>query len=71
MKKFSEGERVVLLANEEEGWKTETGTVIEVQEKDMYVVEIDCSFREDRLDDGIREVHVENMDFLDPTKRSN
>lgn len=63
LKRFEEGDKVVLKANKKEGWPRETGTVIEVcdQEKypGMYGVEVDNVSDPD--DDGIREVHASQM----------
>lgn len=60
-KKFKIGDRVILPANEEEGWLEERGEVIEVENKDMYIVQIDNVYLRDSEDDGIREVHISDI----------
>lgn len=68
-KKFKRGQRVILPANEEEGWEREEGTITDVNSKDMYIVQLDDKYiwwkspndPEDR-DDGIREVHADNIE---------
>jgi hypothetical protein len=61
LSKFKEGQKVILLANEEEGWPEETGTVSAVEPKDMYVVDLDQKYIVDEDDDGVREVHASGM----------
>lgn len=65
MNKYKEGDKVILPAFEEEGnsQPREIGKVLEVERGKMYVVEVDT---EDPDDDGIREVHEDNIEGLAP-----
>ena len=56
---FGEGQRVILLANEEEGWPEERGIVVEYEGDDTYIVAVDDKYRDGPGDDGIREIMVE------------
>jgi hypothetical protein len=58
VEKYKVGDRVVLPANEEEGWVEQTGTVSAVEGKNMYLVDVTP---EDVDDDGIREVHASGL----------
>jgi hypothetical protein len=54
-----EGDKVRLLANEEEGWKEEMGTILGI-DSGCVVVQLD----EFDDDDGIREVTEEQVEVL-------
>lgn len=67
MAKFNsqdEGKRIVLLANEAEGWPREEGTLLGVENKGMLIVEVDDEFLDDDFDDGIREIHEDGVELL-------
>ena len=64
--KFKKHNKVILKANIEEGWPEEKGVVIEVQNQNeypgMYIVQIiETPFKMEESDDGIREVHEDNL----------
>lgn len=59
---LKEGQRVKLLANEEEGWEEEFGTVDEYEGNGLYCVTVDKKYRT-KGDDGLREVM---RDYLEP-----
>lgn len=66
MNKYDIGSRVILPAINEKGNKQprEIGEVIDVQRKhNMYTVEVEA---QDPDDDGIREVHEDNIEGLAP-----
>lgn len=59
-KKFKENDRVILPANEDE--PEQKGYVMEVEGRDMYIVSIDDEYIDQEAgDDGIREVHADDM----------
>lgn len=61
MAKFKEGDRVILLANKEEGWPREEGVVLD-DENGSCVVEVDRKYRDGPSDDGLRDgVPYESM----------
>ena len=62
--KFKENDRVILPANKEEGWVEERGIVIDIPSREyphMYGVQIDDIYKVDEFDDGIREVHGDDI----------
>ncbi len=66
MSKFKENDKVILKANAEESWPEELGVVTVVQDQNkypgMYIVQItETPLVMDEDDDGIREVHEDNM----------
>jgi hypothetical protein len=56
------GQRVKLLANEEEGWEEEFGVVVKYEGNGLYCVIVDKQYRQ-KEDDGLREVM---QDYLEP-----
>lgn len=61
MKTFKPGDRVILLANEEEGWSEERGEFLEYElgYPGMCAVSVDRKYRSHRGDDGLREIEVQ------------
>jgi hypothetical protein len=60
---LKKGQRVKLLANEEEGWDEEFGEVEEYEkDNDIYCVRVDKKYRV-KGDDGLREIMRK---FLEP-----
>jgi ribosomal protein L21E len=64
IKQFKEGDRVKIIANEEEGWPEEVGTVLGYSGNDTYVVEVDEEYRDCDYDDGMREPLVDDIEKL-------
>lgn len=62
-----EGKRVVLPANEAEGWEREEGTILRVYcmsgVEVMLIVEVDDEHTDGNLDDGIREVSEDDAEL--------
>lgn len=59
-----EGSRVVLLEDAEEGWPREFGEVLGIDELDWgtsLVVQVDDEYRDGEMDDGLREVTIEQV----------
>jgi hypothetical protein len=57
------GKRVILLANEEEGWPEERGVVDGYSEdKSMVIITVDKKYRDEDDADGLREVIVEMVE---------
>jgi hypothetical protein len=69
VKNLKAGTRVRLLANDEEGWDEEVGTILEGPENEhamdpiseTYGVEIDEEYQQGRDDDRIREVSEDQV----------
>ncbi len=59
-----EGDRVTLKANAEEGWPEEKATILEDvdDEDDTTVVQVDDEFLEDGMDDGLREITIDQIE---------
>jgi hypothetical protein len=55
MAKFKPGQRVILPADESEGWKREAGKVIECTRMTV-LVQLDRRYYEPLYDDGLREL---------------
>ena len=59
MARFKKGQRVVLPANAEEGWKEERGEFVGYEKGNgMCIVSVDQKYRALRADDGLREVET-------------
>ena len=60
MNEFKEGDRVVLEANEEEGWPEEHGVFLDYEDDypGMCMVSVDKKYRAGRGDDGLREIET-------------
>lgn len=66
MSRFKPEDRVILKADEEEGWPEEKGTVLCTPGKDdVYVISVDDEYLIDGDDDGIREVSEDQLLPLD------
>ena len=66
MAKFKAKDKVILKANTEENWPEELGVIIEVQDQNkypgMYIVQvIETPLEMEDNDDGIREIHEDNI----------
>lgn len=61
---FKKGQRVLLLANAEEGWPEEVGTVLGADGNDSYLIELDLEFIDYLDDDGIRSVTTDQMRLI-------
>lgn len=59
--RYHEGQRVILKANEEEGWPEERGVIDGPSGRKMWVVTVDKKFREPG-DDGLREIHEDGLE---------
>lgn len=59
MSAFRVGERVVLIAVPEEGWREQRGYVWGVEEDypGMLIVHVDAEYQDGPEDDGLREIH--------------
>lgn len=62
--KFSEGDYVRLVANEEEGWEEEAGEILQYQGNGLYLVQVDQDYLDDPADDGLREVLEEYIEEI-------
>lgn len=61
---INEGSRVVLPENPEEGLLRERGEVLGIDERDWgtsLVVQVDEEYRDGEMDDGLREVTIEQV----------
>jgi hypothetical protein len=61
---FDVGHRVLLVKNKKGPWNDQIGTILEVQDDQMYLVEIAEENRRDG-EDGIVKVHEDSLLFLD------
>ena len=62
-KYYRPGTQVVLKANKKEGWLRQVA-VVDGKSKECYVVTLLPLYREGKLDDGLREVTVDQMTTL-------
>lgn len=62
MKKFREGQRVILKADPDEGWPEQRGVVDGPSGKTTYIITVDKKYREDKYDDGLRECYYEDLE---------
>lgn len=66
MAKFKAKDKVILKANAEENWPEELGVIIKVEDQNkypgMYIVQIiETPLEMKDNDDGIREIHEDNI----------
>lgn len=61
MPKFRSSERVVLGAVPAEEMPAQEGTVLEAEGNRMYLVSLDRKYRDGSTDDGLREVHEDQL----------
>ena len=62
--KIEIAQRVKLLADLEEGFPTEFGTVIQLGRKDTIIVEVFPQYLTDEGDDGLREVSLDQVESM-------
>lgn len=56
------GQRVILAANDEEGFEEERGVLLDIHyPSNTVVVEVDDQYRDGRFDDGIRECTADQV----------
>lgn len=58
---FEEGQRVILVEDEDEGWPREEGVVLGRSGNRVWLVEVDEEYRYGPEDDGLREVLEDHM----------
>jgi hypothetical protein len=61
--KIDEGKRVVLKANDDEGWPEQRGVLIEVCKHGMLMIQVDAQYATEKGDDGLRETHEDGVEF--------
>lgn len=62
---MSVDDRVRLPPNEDEGWPEEFGKVdTPPNSKGMTTVVVDKRFRDDPMDDGLREIHMGSVELI-------
>jgi hypothetical protein len=57
---YRPGTQVVLKANKKEGWPRQVA-IVDGKSKECYVVTLLPLYREGKLDDGLREVTIDQM----------
>lgn len=56
--KYKPSQKIILKENPEEGWSEQEATIVEYEGNGMYIVDVTPEYKGD---DGIREVHEDNI----------